>query len=101
MRAIIITALGLAAAAPAVAGSFGISYLGLRGSYVQAEDQASGSLNIDDSRTFSDGWGASGFMGFVIDDALRGDLDVTIAVVEALPLTSGSKRHCTLNAVPA
>lgn len=75
MRAIIVTALSLAAAAPAMAGSFGINYLGLRGSYVDAEDQSTTSLNIDDNRTFSEGWGVSGFAGFVIDDALRGEIE--------------------------
>lgn len=75
MRAIIVTILSLSAAAPALAGSFGINYLGLRGSYVDAEDQATTSVSIDDNRTFSEGWGVSGFAGFVIDDALRGEIE--------------------------
>jgi opacity protein-like surface antigen len=75
MRAIGITAIALAAAVPAWAGSLGIGYLGLRGSYVSAEDQATASPMIDDHREFKDGWGVTGFMGFVIDEALRGEIE--------------------------
>jgi opacity protein-like surface antigen len=75
MRAIVISALALGATVPAFAGSFGIGYLGLRGSYVTAEDQATTSSVIDDQRTFKDGWGVTGFMGFVIDEALRGEIE--------------------------
>jgi opacity protein-like surface antigen len=75
MRAIVITALGLAAAVPAWAGSYGIGYLGLRGSYVNAEDQSTTSPMIDDHRSFKDGWGASGFFGFIVDEALRGEVE--------------------------
>lgn len=75
MRAIIFTALGLAAAAPAFANNLGIGYLGLRGSYVNAEDQNTTSAPIDDNRSFKDGWGVTGFMGFVIDESLRGEIE--------------------------
>jgi opacity protein-like surface antigen len=75
MRAIIISVLSLTYAAGALAGSYGIGYVGLRGSYVNAEDQATASLNVDDRRAFKNGWGATGFMGFIIDDALRAEVE--------------------------
>jgi opacity protein-like surface antigen len=100
MRAIVITALGLLAASPALANPLGIGYVGLRGSYVQADDQSTASVSLDDSRTFRDGWGVTGFMGFVIDDALRGEIEAgyrineleTVSVIrnDLFPASEGS-----------
>jgi opacity protein-like surface antigen len=75
MRAIICMALGFAAAAPVMANGYGIGYLGLRGSYVTADNQVTTSAPIDDERSFADGWGLTGFMGFIIDESLRGEIE--------------------------
>lgn len=80
MRAIVITALGLAAAIPAWAGSAGIGYLGLRGSYVSAEDQGVAAPDIDVEARFDKGWGVSGVMGFVISESLRGEIEAGYAI---------------------
>jgi opacity protein-like surface antigen len=98
MRTIILMALGLSAASPAFAG--GIGYLGLRGSYVHAEDEGATSTSIDANSNFADGWGVSGFIGFVIDEALRAELEagyrtndierVTITRNTLMPLSVGT-----------
>jgi opacity protein-like surface antigen len=83
MRAswLVLAAAGIIAPA-ALAGGSSIGYLGLRGSYVMAEDQKSTSPNVDDERSFDDGWGAAGFAGFVLTDALRGEIELGYRVNE-------------------
>jgi opacity protein-like surface antigen len=78
---LVLAAAGLVVPAASAGGS-SISYLGLRGSYVMAEEQKSTSPNIDDDRTFDDGWGLSGFGGFVLTDALRGEIELGYRVNE-------------------
>jgi opacity protein-like surface antigen len=75
MRALLVTVLGLAAAAPVWAGATGIGYLGLRGSYVSSENQTATSADIDVDGKFDNGFGVSGFYGFVIDQSLRGEVE--------------------------
>lgn len=75
MRAIIFTALGLAAAAPALAGNFGNGYLGLRGSYIGADEEVGKSVSIDAKSRFENGWGGSAFYGTVFSESLRGEIE--------------------------
>ena len=71
-----VVVLGLGVSVPAIAsGAMEIGYLGLRGSYVSAENQGTTSTLLDDDRSFSNGWGASGFVGFIVDDALRAEIE--------------------------
>jgi opacity protein-like surface antigen len=52
-----------------------MAYLGLRGSYVMAEDAGSTSIFIDDTRRFDDGWAVAGVVGFVLDQNMRIELE--------------------------
>lgn len=87
---------------PAQAGNApfgGLGYIGIRGSYVAADDSKTTSVFIDDDRTHQDGWGASGVLGFVLTNAVRMELEggyrtndlesVTVVRNTLDPLTQG------------
>jgi opacity protein-like surface antigen len=78
--------LGLLASPSAFAGMSGgggsSGYMGLRGSYVEADNQSATSISIDDERAFASGWGLSGFIGFILTDALRAEFEGGYRITE-------------------
>lgn len=101
MRAVMAGILMMGIAAPAMAaGLTNLGYVGLRGSYVVADKQTTTSLHIDDTRDFSGGWGATGFVGAVLSETLRGEFEagyrindidhVNVVRNTLLPVSEGS-----------
>lgn len=75
-----LAAVATAAFAPAAFASdeYGIAYLGLRGSYVVTDaGSTQGSVNLDFNEEYADGFGAGIFMGWVLDDNFRFEVEGT------------------------
>jgi len=67
----------VAFAAPAAA-EYDVAYLGLRGSYVQTDGGSTqGSVNFDYDEEYADGFAAGIFMGWVVDENFRLEIEGT------------------------
>ena len=69
---------GAVSVAPtASADDYGVAYLGLRGSYLLTEDgSTTGSINFDYNEKYAtNGYGAALYMGWVLDDSFRLELE--------------------------
>jgi opacity protein-like surface antigen len=74
--ALLATAGGLAAAPAVFAGDYGIKYVGLRGSYVTTEEGSTrGTIDFDYDEEYEDGYGISGFVGWVVDNNFRAEVE--------------------------
>jgi opacity protein-like surface antigen len=70
--------LGTVSLAPtAAADGYGVAYLGLRGSYIITEDASTtGSIDFDYDQQYADnGYGVALYMGWVVDDSFRLELE--------------------------
>jgi len=79
MRLVSLTASAVLAVAAfattAEAGGSSVAYFGLRGSFVETDGDDTTSASVDYSQKYNDGFAVAAFMGWVLDDKFRLELE--------------------------
>jgi opacity protein-like surface antigen len=74
-----------------------IGYIGLRGSLIQSDDGDTTSGSIDYNESYEDGYGAAAFLGWVLDDSFRIEIEAGYrsADVESVHITQNDFDNST------